>query len=194
MGWQSDCNLSQTNYALKTGTSRDFHDSWVIGYTPDFLVGVWMGNADNTPMEGVSSQIGAGTIWSETMELLLNSEYNKKTEFEFDFLKKFQNQNNIEYGLAGDIYEKQKNALKQKNFDIILSPHNNDVFLLQENTEIILEAKEEVEWYLENKFLDKKQKIIFSPKNSGTYEIKAETQNGSQQTITIHINPALSLE
>ncbi|PIW92269.1 MAG: hypothetical protein COZ89_00745, partial [Candidatus Nealsonbacteria bacterium CG_4_8_14_3_um_filter_37_23] len=78
-GLKSDLNLFQQNYALKTGTSRDFRDSWVIGYTPDFLVGVWLGNADNSPMDEVSGQVGAGRIWAEIMELLLNSKYNKKT-------------------------------------------------------------------------------------------------------------------
>jgi len=78
-GLKSELNLFQENYALKTGTSRDFRDSWVIGYTPDFLVGVWMGNSDNSSMDEITGQVGAGRIWSETMELLLNSEYNKKT-------------------------------------------------------------------------------------------------------------------
>ncbi|PIQ04743.1 MAG: hypothetical protein COW72_03295, partial [Candidatus Nealsonbacteria bacterium CG18_big_fil_WC_8_21_14_2_50_37_10] len=40
-GMKSELNLFQENYALKTGTSRDFKDSWVVGFTPDFLVGVW---------------------------------------------------------------------------------------------------------------------------------------------------------
>jgi membrane peptidoglycan carboxypeptidase len=55
--------------AAKTGTSENFRDSLVMGYTPDRAVGVWMGNADNTPMaEGTFSAAGAGPIWKAIME------------------------------------------------------------------------------------------------------------------------------
>jgi membrane peptidoglycan carboxypeptidase len=55
--------------ASKTGTSEQFRDSLVMGYTPDRAVGVWMGNADNTPMaEGTFSAAGAGPMWKSIME------------------------------------------------------------------------------------------------------------------------------
>ena len=37
--------------AAKTGTTNDYKDAWVLGYTPSFAVGAWFGNNDNTPME-----------------------------------------------------------------------------------------------------------------------------------------------
>ncbi|MCP4143458.1 MAG: hypothetical protein GY755_24760 [Chloroflexi bacterium] len=54
--------------AAKTGTSNDFRDSWTIGYTSDIVVGVWVGNADYTPMNSVSSSTGAAPIWSQFMQ------------------------------------------------------------------------------------------------------------------------------
>src|SRR6266498_2437568 len=36
--------------AAKTGTTNDFRDNWTLGYTPDLVTGVWVGNADYTPM------------------------------------------------------------------------------------------------------------------------------------------------
>jgi membrane peptidoglycan carboxypeptidase len=55
--------------AAKTGTSEGFRDSLVMGYTPDRAVGIWMGNADNTPMaEGTFSFAGAGPMWKAIME------------------------------------------------------------------------------------------------------------------------------
>jgi penicillin-binding protein 1C len=54
--------------AVKTGTTNEFHDNWTIGYTPDLAVGVWIGNADNTPMEDISGVAGAGPIWSQVMQ------------------------------------------------------------------------------------------------------------------------------
>lgn len=54
--------------AVKTGTTNDFRDNWTLGYTPDLAVGVWVGNADYTPMEDVSGVTGAAPIWSEFMK------------------------------------------------------------------------------------------------------------------------------
>lgn len=54
--------------AVKTGTTTDWRDNWTVGYTPDLVVGVWVGNADNTPMLGVSGVAGAGPIWRDVME------------------------------------------------------------------------------------------------------------------------------
>lgn len=53
--------------AVKTGTTKDFRDNWAFGYTPNFTLGVWVGNADNTPMEGVSGITGAVPIWNDLM-------------------------------------------------------------------------------------------------------------------------------
>lgn len=54
--------------AVKTGTTNDFRDNWTVGYTPDLAVGVWVGNADNTPMVGTTGLTGAAPIWSEFMQ------------------------------------------------------------------------------------------------------------------------------
>ena len=48
--------------ACKTGTSSDFRDNWAFGYTPEFTVGVWIGNADGSPMQHVSGVTGAGPV------------------------------------------------------------------------------------------------------------------------------------
>lgn len=56
--------------ACKTGTSSDFRDNWAMGYTPEFTVGVWVGNLDGHPMAGVSGVTGAGPVLHEVMELL----------------------------------------------------------------------------------------------------------------------------
>jgi 1A family penicillin-binding protein len=57
--------------AAKTGTTTDFRDNWTLGYTPDVAVGVWAGNADNTPMYRVTGVTGAGPIWHDFMEQTL---------------------------------------------------------------------------------------------------------------------------
>lgn len=55
--------------AVKTGTSQNFDDNWTVGYTPDFVTGVWAGNDNNSPMLNVTGVDGAGPIWHATMLL-----------------------------------------------------------------------------------------------------------------------------
>lgn len=55
--------------AVKTGTSQDFRDNWTIGYTTDYVVGVWAGNNDDSPMVNVTGVDGAGPIWHDSMLL-----------------------------------------------------------------------------------------------------------------------------
>lgn len=65
-GLNSPLNLP-FRVAAKTGTSTDFRDSWTIGYTPDFTVGVWVGRFDNRPLNRVSGAMGAAPIFHQVM-------------------------------------------------------------------------------------------------------------------------------
>ncbi len=57
--------------AAKTGTTSNFKDNWTIGYTPQIVVGVWVGNNNNTPMVGSSGITGAAPIWHDVMTAAL---------------------------------------------------------------------------------------------------------------------------
>lgn len=57
--------------AAKTGTTTDFRDNWTLGYTPDLVVGVWVGNASGEGMVQVSGISGAGPIWHSFMREVL---------------------------------------------------------------------------------------------------------------------------
>ncbi len=65
-GANSVLNLPFT-VAAKTGTTNEFRDNWTLGYTPDLAVGVWVGNADYTPMVNTTGLTGAAPIWSDFM-------------------------------------------------------------------------------------------------------------------------------
>jgi membrane carboxypeptidase/penicillin-binding protein PbpC len=147
-GMISLLNLPNQNYALKTGTSVDYKDSLIVGYTPDFVVAVWVGNADNSATEGLSGQQGAGLIWSSIMEIMLNSEYNKNTQFDFTHIKSFDTENGLEWGLLETIFNKAQNILKELDNSLITNPHDNDVFLFDKNSEIKLSANDECEWFI----------------------------------------------
>jgi penicillin-binding protein 1C len=53
--------------AVKTGTSSDFRDTWTVGFSRDYTVGVWVGNFDGSAMRGVSGVTGAGPLWNRIM-------------------------------------------------------------------------------------------------------------------------------
>jgi membrane peptidoglycan carboxypeptidase len=55
--------------AAKTGTTNDFRDNWTMGYTTDYVMGVWAGNDNNTAMYDVTGVQGAAPIWHDSMLL-----------------------------------------------------------------------------------------------------------------------------
>jgi|YNPBryBLVA2012_1023415.scaffolds.fasta_scaffold01595_4 penicillin-binding protein 1C len=60
--------------AAKTGTSSDWRDNWTVGYTPQLVTGVWVGNADGRPMVHISGIEGAGPIWHDFMRAALRGQ------------------------------------------------------------------------------------------------------------------------
>ena len=53
--------------AGKTGTSQDFRDAWFVGYRPDLVAGVWLGNDDGTPMRKVTGGGLPAHLWRDFM-------------------------------------------------------------------------------------------------------------------------------
>lgn len=70
LGLGSFRNFSQ-DVALKTGTTNDYRDAWVLGYTPNIVAGVWAGNNDNTPMNIRSGGLIVVPAWAEFMQYAL---------------------------------------------------------------------------------------------------------------------------
>lgn len=71
-GTNSELKIDKQKVSVKTGTTNDYRDNWTIGYTPSYLVAVWVGNNDNTPMSGIVSGVtGAAPIWNVLMTELL---------------------------------------------------------------------------------------------------------------------------
>jgi len=179
-GLVSILNLPQKNYALKTGTSVDYKDSLIVGYTPDFLVAVWVGNADNSATEGLSGQQGAGLIWNNIMDIMMGSKYNKNTQFDFSYVCSLNSGKGIEWGLEGDDIEKARDILKDDS--LILNLHNNDVFLFEESSEIKLSSKEDSRWFVDDKELFD---LFFKPEKRGEYKITAKSKD-KEETIYIY--------
>ena len=73
-GANSVLRLADRPAAVKTGTTNDFRDNLTVGYTPQLVTGVWVGNADNSPMVNISGVAGAGPIWNQFMTVAHASE------------------------------------------------------------------------------------------------------------------------
>lgn len=76
----SRLNISGKTVAAKTGTTDQKRDNWAIGYTPSYVVGVWVGNNDNTPMNSkiASGTTGATPIWNRIMTVVLKNVKNEE--------------------------------------------------------------------------------------------------------------------
>ncbi|TAL48811.1 penicillin-binding protein [Patescibacteria group bacterium] len=57
--------------AVKTGTTNDYRDAWIIGYTPSIAIGAWAGNNDNSPMEKKVAGFIVAPMWRELMDQIL---------------------------------------------------------------------------------------------------------------------------
>jgi 1A family penicillin-binding protein len=71
-GYNSAVNIPGHNVAVKTGTTNDYRDAWVIGYTPDIVIGAWAGNNDNSPMVKKISGFIVAPMWHVVMQYALD--------------------------------------------------------------------------------------------------------------------------
>jgi len=101
-GTNSPLNISEQKVAVKTGTSDNKRDNWTIGYTPSYLVAVWVGNSNNSPMSQTlaSGITGAAPIWNKIMSHLLANSSSENFPVPTNIVKK-PCLGRIEYFLAG---------------------------------------------------------------------------------------------
>jgi membrane peptidoglycan carboxypeptidase len=66
-GTNSSLYFPDWQVAVKTGTTQDYHDAWVIGYTPSIVVGAWAGNSNNSPINRKTGAMIAAPFWHEFM-------------------------------------------------------------------------------------------------------------------------------
>jgi penicillin-binding protein 1A len=67
VGTGRSAQLEGRRAAGKTGTTNDWRDAWFVGYTPQIVAGVWVGNDDYTPMNKVTGGGLPATIWKDFM-------------------------------------------------------------------------------------------------------------------------------
>ncbi|MEX0652188.1 MAG: penicillin-binding protein [Candidatus Paceibacterota bacterium] len=70
-GARSPLYFEDYDVASKTGTTNDFRDAWIVGYSPTIAVGAWAGNNDNSPMEKKVAGFTIAPLWNEFMRVAL---------------------------------------------------------------------------------------------------------------------------
>lgn len=70
-GPSSAVYIPERPVAVKTGTTNDYKDAWIIGYTPNLVVGAWVGNNENVPMEKKVAGFIVAPLWREIMDKTL---------------------------------------------------------------------------------------------------------------------------
>ncbi len=66
-GSDSHLYIPDHDVAVKTGTTNDYRDAWIVGYSSSVVVGAWAGNNDNTPMEKKVAGFIIAPLWKEVM-------------------------------------------------------------------------------------------------------------------------------
>lgn len=79
-GSRSQLTIAGHTVAVKTGTTNEKRDNYTVGYTPSYVVGVWVGNNDNKPMNQylASGVSGAAPIWNRAMQVVLEGSSNEQ--------------------------------------------------------------------------------------------------------------------
>ncbi len=68
VGTGKAANIAQ-NVAGKTGTTNDYRDAWFVGYTPDIVTGVWVGNDNNSKLPGITGGALPARVFAEYMKV-----------------------------------------------------------------------------------------------------------------------------
>ena len=187
-GLESNLNLPFEGYAVKTGTTYDYHDSWTAGYTGDVVVVVWIGNSNNKAMDLLSGARGAGKIWHDTMSLLYARGDLSPAAFPHASLVDVTTPEGNSFGLAGDDVEFGRSIMQMKeDADIILEPHDGDVLQFERGMSVPLRAKERLHWVIGETTLTGND-AHWTPAKSGDYVISVSKEKGAPVTeLHLHI-------
>ena len=84
-GTGKEAKILNWQIAGKTGTTQKSRDAWFIGYTSEYVIGVWIGNDDNTPLKKVSGGSLPTRIWKQIAEKIHNQRPQDFLEFENNY-------------------------------------------------------------------------------------------------------------
>ena len=151
--------------AAKTGTSKDMRDNWCIGFSEDYIVGVWVGNFSGEPMWNVSGMTGAAPVWVSVMNWLHRNQPSRAPEQPPGIvLKEVENTSSgtirEEWFLKGTETAYIGRAAEQANFRIVYPPPATVIALDPdipfEDQKVLFEAAPSgaaLQWVLDGQFI-----------------------------------------
>ncbi len=150
-GENSLLNFPGYDVAVKTGTTNDYKDAWIIGYTPDIVVGAWAGNNNNTPMERRVASFIITPFWRDFIQPVLKDKKDLGTLSYFPAFSKEENYN-LKPVLRGvwqiEMVNNVEESIKEKDIksddNKEVDDNNNDEKDIEEDTDKEEEIKEPV--------------------------------------------------
>ena len=115
-GTGKNASVSEWQIAGKTGTSQSFRDAWFVGFSNDYVIGVWMGNDDNQPLKNVNGGGLPAKIFSEIMtkislQLVSKKEIAMISPDQFDVLRDYdETATKFQFQSLGEADGKPKNS------------------------------------------------------------------------------------
>jgi len=170
-----------TPIAIKTGTSREYKDSWAVAYNPEYIIVVWLGNADETPMKQVSGSSGAGIVMRQVLEYLIATNIFKEVAFDDSMLTSIGG----DIGLITDDVSYHRDIILDSQ--LILQPHNGDEYKL--GGTISLRSRQPSTWHINGDILKSDTtEVKYTPDRTGMYTITATTKD-EEETIIFSVLP-----
>ncbi len=183
--------------AAKTGTSQDFRDNYVLGFSSEKVVGVWAGNTDGTPMHTSSGIEGAGASWHTVMQIIHD---NPPAEFTYKSQRQESQicrrpydswpdcaEKHTEFLLPHELTQETVSPLSQKKFSISY-PDDGDIFHPDSSISINVRNiphNESVRYFID---AQETNHVISHHLSPGPHELSVSAGD-SRDTITIHIAP-----
>ncbi len=195
-GYNEDLVIEGHPVAVKTGTSYNHRDNWTAGYTPSYAVGVWVGHADGTPLEGTTGATGAGPLWHAAMETLLRGQVAE----EFPGVDRVEQEKNF----TGIHEERARPRAAESRSWKILSPVAGSTYRphgwMNEKTQGIMaeaEAEEPVAlvWFLDESKIaethERKARVLIEA-DPGKHRLRVEGPGGPD-TVTFRVIEPVSM-
>ncbi len=165
--------------AAKTGTSRNFRDNWTMGYTDDYVVGVWVGNARGELMQGATGITGAAPIFSKIVNMLHERSGTKLTVDQSIQIATMLDSSANPVGADGHPRLRGDGSAPQ-GFHII-SPFANDLFLFDpskpaESQKVQFKASESAQWFVDDQLIGEGESVLWEIKH-GEHTIRAVNED-----------------
>lgn len=190
--------------AGKTGTTKDYRDNWAVGYTPEWTVGVWVGNFDGSAMRKVSGITGAAPVLKDValeMEKLYGSTPFRRppglrtvrvcpvsglppSAFCPSFIDEIFTAANVPSGQCAEHGPAQQAEAPPAGKPAVDFPKDGDIFRLDPQTPLAAQAlffkasgaEGDIAWTVDGKLLGENSPIVAWPLQAGTHSVYFTTE------------------